>query len=102
MCVLSGAGNFLTLFLGLEILSLNLYVAVAFQRDHTASKEAAFKYLILGAVATATMLYGFAFIYGQTGTMALSGLAQGWAANSTVLMKVVSALPSSASPSNWP
>ena len=74
MGVLSGAGNFLTLFLGLEILSLNLYVAVAFERENTASQEAAFKYLILGAVATAAMLYGFAFIYGQTGTMALSGL----------------------------
>lgn len=88
MCVLSGAGNFLTLFLGLEILSLNLYVAVAFEKENLAAKEAAFKYLILGAVATAAMIYGFAFLYGQTGTMALSGLAQGWNAPSTVLMKV--------------
>lgn len=88
MCVLAGAGNFLTLFLGLEILSLNLYVAVAFQRDHLPSKEAALKYLILGAVATAAMLYGFAFVYGQTGTMALSAAARGWESGSTLLMKV--------------
>ncbi len=50
MCVLAGAGNFLTLFLGLEILSLNLYVAVAFERHNAAAKEAALKYLILGAL----------------------------------------------------
>lgn len=88
MCVLAGAGNFVTLFLGLEILSLNLYVAVAFRREDVPSKEAAFKYLILGAVATAAMLYGFAFIYGQTGTMSLGSLAQGWTADATLLMKV--------------
>ena len=88
MCVLAGAGNFLTLFLGLEILSLNLYVAVAFERHNAAAKEAALKYLILGALATAAMVYGFAFLYGQTGTMSLSGLARGWEADSTVLMKV--------------
>lgn len=88
MCVLAGAGSFFTLFLGLEILSLNLYVAVAFERENLASKEAAFKYLILGAAATAAMIYGFAFLYGQTGTMALSGLVAGWSASSTVLMKV--------------
>lgn len=88
MCVLAGAGNFLTLFLGLEILSLNLYVAVALERHNAAAKEAALKYLILGALATAAMVYGFAFLYGQTGTMSLSGLARGWEADSTVLMKV--------------
>jgi len=88
MCVLAGAGSFFTLFLGLEILSLNLYVAVAFERDNLASKEAAFKYLILGAAATAAMIYGFALLYGQTGTMSLAGVAAGWSAGSTVLMKV--------------
>lgn len=88
MCVLAGAGSFFTLFLGLEILSLHLYVAVAFDRENDASQEAAFKYLILGAGAAAAMIYGFALLYGQTGTMALAGLAAGWDAESTILMKV--------------
>jgi len=88
MGVLAGAGSFFTLFLGLEILSLNLYVAVAFERGKVTAQEAGFKYLILGAAATATMVYGFALLYGQTGTMALSGLAAGWHSGSTVLMKV--------------
>lgn len=88
MAVLVGAGNLITLFLGLEILSLNLYVAVAFKPNDKASKEAALKYLILGSVASAIMLYGFAFLYGQTGTLALAGLAAGWSAESTVFMKV--------------
>lgn len=92
MSVLVGAGNLITLFLGLEILSLNLYVAVAFQPDHRASKEAALKYLVLGSVATAMMLYGFAFLYGQTGTISLVGLAAGWSMESTMFMKVGLAL----------
>lgn len=88
MCVLVGAGNLLTLFLGLEILSLNLYVGVAFRRDHRESKEAALKYLILGSVASAVMLYGFAFFYGQTGSISLAALAAGWGSESTLFMKV--------------
>lgn len=86
MMVLSGAGNLLTLFLGLEILSLSLYVIVAYGEGER-NREAAFKYLILGSVASGAFLYGAALVYAQTGTMAFSALALGWASGGS-LMKV--------------
>jgi len=86
MAVLAGAGNLLTLFLGLEILSLSLYVIVAF-REGERSREAAFKYLILGSVASGAFLYGTALVYAQTGGMALESLALGWTSGGA-LMKV--------------
>ena len=86
MAVLAGAGNLLTLFLGLEILSLSLYVIVAFGEGER-SREAAFKYLILGSVASGALLYGAALIYAQTGGMSLASLALGWQSGGA-LMKV--------------
>ncbi len=88
MMVLAGAGNFLTIFMGLEVLSLSLYVVVAFGEGDAKSKEAAFKYLVLGSVASATILYGFAFVYGQTGSMDLGSVLSGWSGSSSLLMKV--------------
>lgn len=88
MMVLAGAGNFLTLFLGLELLSLSLYVLVAFGQEDARAKEAGFKYLVLGSVASAAMLYGLAFVYGQTGTMAFDALLEGWTGGGSTLMKV--------------
>lgn len=88
MMLLAGAGNLLTLFLGLELFSLSLYVLVAFGERDARSKEAGFKYLILGSAASAVMLFGFAFLYGQTGTVALTGLLAGWSGEGLTLMKV--------------
>ena len=88
MMVLAGAGNFLTLFLGLELLSLSLYVLVAFGQGDARAKEAGFKYLVLGSVASAAMLYGLAFIYGATGSMSLSGIVMGWLSGGSTLLKV--------------
>ena len=75
MMVLAGAGNLMTVFLGLEIFSLALYVNVAFKPQNSASKEAAFKYLILGSVASGMLLFGSALIYGATGSFSFQGIA---------------------------
>ncbi|MFZ5823042.1 MAG: proton-conducting transporter membrane subunit, partial [Bacillota bacterium] len=72
MITLSGANNLMTIFLGLELLSLSLYVMVAFDPRHAQAREAALKYFVLGSVAAAFLLFGFALIYGATGTMNLT------------------------------
>ena len=77
-CLLPSSASFLTLFLGLELLSLPVYVLVllAFQRPEGA--EAALKYLVLGGTATAAFLFGTSFLYGVTGTLGIEGFAIGF------------------------
>jgi NADH-quinone oxidoreductase subunit N len=75
MLMMASAGNLMTIFLGIELLSLALYVAVAFDPKHPHAREAAFKYFVLGSVASSFILFGFALVYGTTGTMELAKLA---------------------------
>lgn len=75
MMLLAGAGNLLTLFLGLEVFSLALYVVVGFAPHSHRAREAAFKYFALGAVAAGFLLFGFAFLYGSTGATGLADIA---------------------------
>ena len=75
MMVMISAASFLTLFLGLELMSLCLYALVALNRDSTASTEAAMKYFVLGALASGLLLYGMSMIYGATGTLYLNEVA---------------------------
>lgn len=75
MMVMSGAGDLLTLFLGLETLSIPIYVLAGYQRDRVRSNEAGLKYLIIGAFASSFLLYGIAFIYGATGSVRLRTIA---------------------------
>jgi NADH-quinone oxidoreductase subunit N len=63
------SGNFITLFLGLEILSISLYTMSAYHRRRAASGEAGLKYFILGSFASAIFIYGVALIYGATGSL---------------------------------
>jgi NADH-quinone oxidoreductase subunit N len=65
--VMVSAESLLTLFLGLEIMSMSVYVLVAFKRSSAASVEAGMKYFIMGSVASAFLLYGMAFLYGISG-----------------------------------
>jgi NADH-quinone oxidoreductase subunit N len=75
MVVLAGALNLVTLFLGIELLSIPLYVMCAgLVREHR-SLESGLKYLIIGSVGSATLLYGLAFVYGATGTTDFGGIA---------------------------
>ena len=67
MMVMISANHFVTLYLGLEMLSLSLYSMVALNRDSPASTEAAIKYFVLGALASGLLLYGISMIYGGTG-----------------------------------
>jgi NADH-quinone oxidoreductase subunit N len=68
MFVLVAAQNLVTLFLGLELLSIPLYVLCATEMQRATSLESGLKYLIIGSVGSATLLYGLAFIYGATGS----------------------------------
>ena len=71
MMVLISAHNFLTVYLGLELLSLCMYAMVAMQRDSTVASESAMKYFVLGAIASGMLLYGMSMIYGATGSLDL-------------------------------
>ncbi len=89
MMVMISANNFLTIYLGLELLSLALYALVALDRESPRATEAAMKYFVLGALASGLLLYGMSMIYGATGTLDLSGVSQALAhgvANNTVLV----------------
>jgi NADH-quinone oxidoreductase subunit N len=76
MWVLVAAQNLVTLFLGLELLSIPLYVLCATEMRRATSLEAGLKYLIIGSVGSATLLYGLAFIYGATGSTDFAGVAR--------------------------
>ena len=89
MMVMISANHLLTVYIGLEMLSLSLYALVAFDRDSARSTEAAMKYFVLGALASGLLLYGMSMIYGATGSLELSGIAQAiyhQAGNRTVLL----------------
>lgn len=71
MNVLVSAHSLLTVYLGLELLSLSMYAMVALQRDSLQASEAAMKYFVLGAMASAILLYGMSMLYGITGSLDL-------------------------------
>jgi NADH-quinone oxidoreductase subunit N len=76
MMVMMSANSFLSVYLGLELLSLCLYALVALNRDSASSVEAAMKYFVLGALASGLLLYGMSMIYGATGTLSITEVAQ--------------------------
>jgi NADH-quinone oxidoreductase subunit N len=76
MMVMISAASFLTLFLGLELMSLCLYALVALNRDSALSTEAAMKYFVLGALSSGLLLYGMSMIYGATGTLNIYEVSQ--------------------------
>jgi len=73
--VLFSAGSLITLYLGLELLSLSLYAMVAFDRDSGIAAESAMKYFVLGSMASGTLLYGMSIVYGVTGSLELAAVA---------------------------
>jgi NADH-quinone oxidoreductase subunit N len=75
MFVMISARHFLSLYLGLELLSLALYAMVAMERDSARATEAAMKYFVLGALASGLLLYGMSLIYGLTGSLELGQVA---------------------------
>jgi len=77
MMVLISAGDLISLYLGLELMSLALYVVAASNRDNAKSTEAGLKYFVLGALSSGMLLYGASLIYGFSGTVTFTGLAAG-------------------------
>ncbi|HVB14253.1 MAG TPA: NADH-quinone oxidoreductase subunit N [Candidatus Dormibacteraeota bacterium] len=76
MLVLDGATNLIVIFLGIELLSIPLYVLAGFARGERLPQEAALKYLLLGGFASGFLVYGMALIYGETGNTMLTGIHQ--------------------------
>src|SRR6202789_964156 len=75
MLILISAGDLIMLYLGLELMSLALYVVAASNRDNAKSTEAGLKYFVLGALSSGMLLYGASLIYGFTGTVSFAGIA---------------------------
>jgi len=75
MVIMAASNDLITIFLGLELMSLALYVLVGFRRGQLESNEAALKYFLLGAFASGFLLYGIALLYGATGTTGLGPMA---------------------------
>src|ERR1700733_8430502 len=76
MLLLISASDLIALYLGLELMSLALYVVAAFDRDNVRSTEAGLKYFVLGALSSGMLLYGASLIYGFTGTVNFAGIAK--------------------------
>jgi NADH-quinone oxidoreductase subunit N len=76
MLMMISANDLISLYIGLELQSLALYVVAAFQRDQLHSTEAGLKYFVLGALSSGLLLYGCSLIYGYTGTTSFEGIAQ--------------------------
>src|SRR5258708_6621252 len=87
--ILASAGDLLTVFLGLETMSIGAYAMTAFRRASPRSAEGALKYFLLGSFAAALLLYGFALLYGATGHTDLVGIGaalKGGAAKSPMVV----------------
>jgi NADH-quinone oxidoreductase subunit N len=82
MLIMVSANGFLTLYLGLELLSLCLYALVAFDRDSKAGAEAAMKYFVLGALGSGMLLYGISMLYGAAGGFAFADISAAVASES--------------------
>ncbi|AXK39403.1 NADH-quinone oxidoreductase subunit NuoN [Crenobacter cavernae] len=82
MNVMVSASHFLSLYMGLELLSLCLYALIALQRDSIPATESAMKYFVLGALASGLLLYGMSMIYGATGSLELAVVAKSIASGS--------------------
>jgi NADH-quinone oxidoreductase subunit N len=87
--MLAEAGDILSLFVGLETMSLGVYAMTGFRRGSKRSTEAAMKYFLLGSFAAAVLLYGGALLYGATGHTDLAGIGQSIASGSAMLPLVV-------------
>ncbi len=76
MMMMISANDFMSLYLGLELQSLSLYVLAAFRRDTVRSSEAGLKYFVLGALSSGMLLYGMSMVYGFAGTTGFAELAE--------------------------
>ena len=87
--VMISAGNLLSIYLGLELMSLALYALIALRRDDATATESAMKYFVLGALASGFLLYGMSMVYGATGHLDLGEVARVIAAGQAERMALV-------------
>ncbi|MHA6481365.1 NADH-quinone oxidoreductase subunit N [Paenibacillus sp. strain BS8-2] len=73
---MASSGNLVTLYIGLELLSITSYILVAMRRKNELSAEAAFKYVVSGSISSAFILFGMSYLYGITGSVTLSGIGE--------------------------
>ena len=86
MMVMASANDFLTLFVGLELMAISFYVLVGYALKSSNSSEAGVKYLIIGSTSSAIMLYGVSLVYGTTGSIIFQELAANFALYSTAAL----------------
>ena len=86
MMVMASASDLLTLFVGLELMTIVFYALVGFDLKNRRSSEAGIKYMILGSAASAILLYGMSWVYGFTGTLMLKEIAQNEAATPAMML----------------
>jgi NADH-quinone oxidoreductase subunit N len=86
MTLMAAAGNLILIFVALETMSVSIYVLAGFHKDHLQSTESALKYFLLGAFASGFLLYGFALIFGATGTLDIAKIGS-LIASQTAIMK---------------
>ena len=77
MAVLVSAQDLITLFLGIELLSIPLYILCASETRREGSLESGLKYLVIGSVGSATLVYGLALVYGATGSTGFAAIGAG-------------------------
>src|SRR5690606_4074095 len=87
--VMISSGSLLSIYLGLELMSLALYALIALRRDDAVATEAAMKYFVLGALASGFLLYGMSMVYGATGHLDLQQVAQVVQSGNTQQMALV-------------
>ena len=87
--VMISSGNLISIYLGLELMSLALYALIALRRDNVVATEAAMKYFVLGALASGFLLYGMSMVYGATGHLDLAEVAKVVAAGKAEKMALV-------------
>lgn len=83
MMLMAGAGELITMYVGLELMTISFYILVAYLADDPRSSEAGIKYLVLGATSSAILLYGISLIYGLTGSTQLTEVAAALGGNLT-------------------
>ena len=89
MTIMASGRELLTLYIGLETASISLYILASFLKDDGDSAEAGIKYVLLGAMASAILLYGIALMYGATGTTFLVGMSTGRAPSAVTVLATV-------------
>jgi NADH-quinone oxidoreductase subunit N len=89
MGIILSAADLMTLYMGIETLSLSSYVLAAFYRDSARSSEAGLKYFVLGALASGMLLYGASLVYGFTGSTSFTGIAEAGLSNGAMFGMVL-------------